>query len=668
MGAFHCAAEGYRAPFLSQDRYGTAGDLRGEGDRMAAEHFFHAREQNQQNQASRPGNGRDAEQELLLWRQFAEAANPKAFCQNWLALQCRMLGGVRGAMVLLGEPDRGPFVPVAVWPDARVSMQHLTGAAERALKERRGLLVQGDSQGGNVGPEACHVAYPVEVSGKIHGVVVLEVEGSSEETKIQGLMRRLYWDAAWLEILIRRSEALHAEESVDGFRKVLDLVTTAVEYRSFSEAAMAFVTKMATSLECDRVSLGLIKKRRARVSVISHSAESAKQTNLLRAIGAAMDEALDQGAVILFPEPPDAVPLVVRAHEALSREGGSGTILTIPLESHGKPMGGLVLERPAGKPFEKPVVETCESIAALVGTLLENKRLEDRLLIRKAADSLATQLKRLLGPGYLLRKLIGTGIAVLVLFFAVFKVDYRVTATTSLEGVVQRVVAAPFNGYVKEAPVRPGDVVQEGQALCLLDDRDLKLERVKWLTEKEQLSKQFSEAIAKHDRSQVLILRSKINQAEAQFSLIEEQLSRTKVTAPFHGVVMSGDLSQSLGAPVERGQVLFEVAPLNEYRVIAQVDERDILEVRAGQKAELVLSSVPGEAFPFVVEKITPVSVAKEGTSSFRVEGKMEQNSPRLRPGMEGVGKITIDRRRLIWVWTHQAVDWMRLQMWKWMP
>jgi RND family efflux transporter MFP subunit len=289
-------------------------------------------------------------------------------------------------------------------------------------------------------------------------------------------------------------------------------------------------------------------------------------------------------------------------------------------------------------------------------------------LIRKAADSLATQLRRLLGPGYLLRKIIGIGIVVLVLFFSVFKVDYRVTATTSLEGVVQRVVAAPFNGYVKEAPVRPGDVVQEGQTLCLLDDRDLKLERVKWLTEKEQLSKQFSEAIAKHDRSQVLILRSKINQAEAQFALIEEQLSRTKVTAPFHGVVMSGDLSQSLGAPVERGQVLFEVAPLNEYRVIAQVDERDILEVRAGQKAELVLSSVPGEAFPFAVEKITPVSVAKEGTSSFRVEGKMEQNSPRLRPGMEGVGKITIDRRRLIWVWTHEAVDWMRLQMWKWMP
>ena len=47
-------------------------------------------------------------------------------------------------------------------------------------------------------------------------------------------------------------------------------------------------------------------------------------------------------------------------------------------------------------------------------------------------------------------------------------------------------MAAPFNGYIKEAPARPGDVVKEGALLCRLDDRDLKLERLKWATEKEQ--------------------------------------------------------------------------------------------------------------------------------------------------------------------------------------
>jgi hypothetical protein len=35
---------------------------------------------------------------------------------------------------------------------------------------------------------------------------------------------------------------------------------------------------------------------------------------------------------------------------------------------------------------------------------------------------------------------------------------------------------------------------------------------------------------------------------------------------------------------------------------------------------------------------------------------------------MEGVGKIAIDRRLLLWIWTHQAVDWLRLQLWSWLP
>jgi len=230
------------------------------------------------------------------------------------------------------------------------------------------------------------------------------------------------------------------------------------------------------------------------------------------------------------------------------------------------------------------------------------------------------------------------------------------------------VIAAPFNGFVKEAPVRPGDIVKKGALLCTLDDRELKLEQVKLSTEREQYGKQHQEAMAKHERAQARILKAKIDQTAAQISLIEEKLTRSRIVAPFDSVVMSGDLSQSLGSPVERGQELFKVAPLEAYRVIIEVDERDIKEIRVGQSSELVLPSMPGKVFPFAVEKITPVSTAKEGRNYFRVEGRMEQALVGLRPGMEGIGKITVDRRKLIWVWTHEMIDWLRLQLWRWMP
>jgi len=489
-------------------------------------------------------------------------------------------------MVLLGSADRGPYTPVAVWPDAKLGMDHLTGTAEQALKERRGLLLEGKSLAGPETPpfETHHIAYPIEVSSKIHGVVVLEVERCPRH-EVQAIMRQLHWGAAWLEVLIRRSEALQSEKENERLRSVLDLLTSALEHKGFHASAMAYVTRMATTFACDRVSLGFVRRRHVRVEVLSHSAEFGKQTNLIRAIGSAMDEAIDQQVPLVYPLPGGTAPRVTRAQEELSRQHGAGAILTIPMEGRDGHIGALTLERAADKPFDQATLETCETAAALAGPILETKRAEDRWLIQKAADASGVQLKRLLGPGYLVRKAVLILLVGVVTFFSLFKVDYRVTAPTAIEGAVQRVVAAPFDGYVKEAPIRAGDVVDERDVLCCLDDRELRLERIKWVTEREQLVKQHHEAMAEHDRPQIRITRAKIDQAEAQISLLNEQLTRTKVAAPFRGVVMSGDLSQSLGAPVERGDVLFEVAPLDEYRVIAQVDERDITEVAVGQRS-----------------------------------------------------------------------------------
>ncbi|MFO7964219.1 MAG: efflux RND transporter periplasmic adaptor subunit [Desulfobacterales bacterium] len=604
---------------------------------------------------------RDIDPDRPFWRRFAEASSPKAFCQSWLPLQCRMVEGIRCAMVLMGEPDQGPYAPVAVWPDAKLGMTHLTGTAEKAVRERRGFLVDGAS------PGTRHIAYPILVSEKIHGVVVLEVEQESR-FEAQSAMRQLHWGAAWLEVLIRRTDAARTKESHDRLEKLLDLIVSGVENGRFYTAAMSFVTKLSILLKCDRVSLGFIKKNRIQVSVLSHSADFSKQMNLMRAIGLAMDEAVDQKAIVKLPADNAETGVVTRTNEELARKHGSETILTIPLQAEGRCYGGLLLERPAKNPFGQAEVELCDTAAGIVGAILNAKRMEERWIGSKAIDAAAVQLKRFLGPGYPLRKLIAAGLMVLVLFFSLYSTDYRITATGMIEGRIKRAVAAPFDGYVKEASVRAGDTVGEGDLICLLDDRDLKLERFKWLTERNQLENQFNEAMANHERSRIQITKAKMEQAEAQIALIDEQLSRTQLRAPFDAVVMSGDLTQSLGAPVERGDVLFELAPLDAYRVIIEVDERDISKIAVGQKSELIFSSIPGKSFPFTISKITPVTTAEEGRNFFRVEGRIETASARLRPGMEGIGKITVDRRKLIWIWTHRAADWLRLQIWRWIP
>jgi len=175
--------------------------------------------------------------------------------------------------------------------------------------------------------------------------------------------------------------------------------------------------------------------------------------------------------------------------------------------------------------------------------------------------------------------------------------------------------------------------------------------------------------LADRDAAKVEIKAAELAQAEAQLALASDKLSRTKITAPFAGVVVTGDWSQRLGTPVEEGQVLFEVAPLDGYRLVLQVDDRDIAAVKIGQTGTLLLSSLPEEEMPFTVMQLTPVSTSKEGRNYFRVEASFAKPpSERLRPAMEGVGKIAVNARSLVWIWTHEVVDWVRLKLWAWLP
>jgi hypothetical protein len=87
-----------------------------------------------------------------------------------------------------------------------------------------------------------------------------------------------------------------------------------------------------------------------------------------------------------------------------------------------------------------------------------------------------------------------------------------------------------------------------------------------------------------------------------------------------------------------------------------------------GQRGRLALSALPGRPLPLAVERITPIATAEEGRNYFRVEAVLEEPVEALRPGMEGIAKIEVGRRKLLWIWSHEMLDWLRLRTWSLMP
>jgi RND family efflux transporter MFP subunit len=307
-------------------------------------------------------------------------------------------------------------------------------------------------------------------------------------------------------------------------------------------------------------------------------------------------------------------------------------------------------------------------VGIAVGPMLETKRREDRSIFVKIPDAAGVSLGRLIGSGYLGRKLIAIMLLVALGCSILITGEYRVSATSRVEGAVRRVITAPFEGYVASASARPGDVVKSGQSLFEIDDRDLRLERVQVSSERAQMAARLQDALANRERAEVQIINAQMAQADAHLALLDEQIQRTKVSAPFDGVIVSGDLSQSLGAAIERGAVLYEIAPLDRYRVILEVDEHDIADISAGQHGFLLLAALPGEPLEIQVTRLTSVANTTEGANYFRVEADLLDNPDRVRPGMEGVGKIDVEERRLISIWTHKFTRWLKLWVWTWSP
>jgi hypothetical protein len=214
-----------------------------------------------------------------LWAAFATAGTTDAVCRSWLALQCRSLPGVSGAMVLLSRPG-GPFQPVAIWPDASQDFSFLRAIAEECVKTGAPVVHRPPHDSGATG---LHVAYPfLADADQPIGAVVLDLLPRSE-AEIKTTLRGLHWGLGWLEAQTVRDQVGREKLRMAGAAAALDIVAVANEYDRVEQAAMAVANEMASRLGAMRVAIGLNGKRGTRLLALSHTAWFKRNTPSSRA-------------------------------------------------------------------------------------------------------------------------------------------------------------------------------------------------------------------------------------------------------------------------------------------------------------------------------------------------------------------------------------------------
>src|SRR5256886_3552043 len=403
-----------------------------------------------------------ARAEATAWARFSSARDATEFCASWLAILCAQVGRANGALLLLGPERDGAFRAAATWPDATRNMQYLAPAAEKALNERRGVLVPREA--------GAYVGYPIEVSGTLRGAVALDLVGG--EHALQQALRQVYWASAWLVDQFRQQDLKERDTRLARLALATDLVASALQERRFASSALAVANELAARLKCDRVSLGFEESGSVEVQAISHTASFDRKTNLVRLIGEAMDEVLDLDASIAHPAR-DGDDLGAIAHGGLAREFRDIAICSVPLAQDGHADGVLTLERSSGEGFDAEAIELCKTVGMLLGPILALKRENERGEWQRLREALAAGARALFGPRHPGVKLLALVAGAVVLFCSLAAGEYRVSAKTVIEGEVQRAPAAPFDGYGAQSLGRAGGTRKKGQVLARPDGRGL---------------------------------------------------------------------------------------------------------------------------------------------------------------------------------------------------
>jgi multidrug resistance efflux pump len=564
----------------------------------------------------------------------------------WFQLLCRML------------PNPGDAAVVAV-SDGQCGPTLLSRTAHPENPTTVLAVAEKVANTGAPVTENTTFGHPLRRQDRVFAALAIELGVDAAQQAV--VLHLLEWGERWFQLLLDTSTGRTVGSAAIGEPLGLTGLLREVLTAPTRDAALLRVAdELSARFDCERVAVGLRRGAKLRLQALSHGMQFDARTQLARAYSEAMQRVHETGSC-LWPGDtanPDSTLT------DLARAVGEHALLAVPL-GH---MGAIVLERPTGKQFSKADQHDVEAFAALLSPVFELQRAQSAWLPPRLRTAGGALLDRLFGRGHRVFKAGATALLIAVLFLSLVEGTHRVRATASIEGMVQRAVVAPFDGFIAEATHRAGDTVVAGAVIARMEDRELRLELSKSASEEEKLENEYRKALASADRSEALIVQARLSQVQAQSRLFREQLERVQLSAPVSGVIISGDLSHALGAPVERGEVLFEVAPLDEYRLVLEIDEADIAQVAAGQHGLLTLTAVPNERLTFEVQRVSPVFLERESRVVYRTEAQIEGDASMLRPGMEGVGKIEVGDASYGWILFHRLADWIRLRLWLWLP
>jgi membrane fusion protein, multidrug efflux system len=226
------------------------------------------------------------------------------------------------------------------------------------------------------------------------------------------------------------------------------------------------------------------------------------------------------------------------------------------------------------------------------------------------------------------------------------KVEDRFEAVGTIEASEAISVVSEIDGAVLSIPFHEGEVISRGDLIVRLDDSQLAAE----LSRAEALR---SQAQASYDRVKAVVdqkagapqdlddAAASLKVAEANLALAKARFTKTKIVAPFDGMI--GARRVSVGTFLRGGQTITDLANIDQIRVNFSSPERFVSQLTRGAEVTVSTIAFPGYALKGKIIVVEPVLEA--GTRSARIVAQVGNPGRKFRPGMSANVSVVLRSR-----------------------
>ncbi|KAA1257935.1 HlyD family secretion protein [Rubripirellula obstinata] len=443
---------------------------------------------------------------------------------------------------------------------------------------------------------------------------------------------------------------------------LVELLQTLAACDRFASACHELTSQMHAHLNSVRVVLGW-QGNRSRQSVVSISgvANQDNQSEEVLLYQSCLDEAITRESLGVYPlsnrdpaaSKEDTSSML--SHKQLA--GRDREVVSVPLVTkHGITVGSLLVIGSRGQLALQPrsLDFVAASASPIADVLMSCERSEGTRL---------TKLVRWYQSCSAAKRTVVLGACVAAFAAAWIPIDYQVAAPSVIEPVERQFCVAPHDGLLQTTLVEPGDVVTADQTVASMDGREVRWELAGLVAQHRRAAKQHDAHLAAHKTTDAMQAELEMQRLQSQIDLLSHREENLTLTAPISGIVLSGSMDRRQNFPVDQGQVLYEISPLDELRIELSVRGDDVSHISEGTDVEMMFAGFGNETFVAIIEKIWPQSEVRDDQNVFVAECVLANADGRLRPGMKGSAKIRGAKHSIGWVFLHRAWEQVCMRM-----